>query len=164
MLFHLSIEADEPCRVATVLAEIWGGIAAPFPPVAEGSWVALSGDERSTILEVYPRGTELHQGEGEADAVGIAGTERRHNATHFAMATNFEAETILGIARREGWPAKICLRGGKFGVIEIWIEGCQMVEVLTPEMQRQYLDTVTIENWMRMLQAGPPAMAMAEAA
>lgn len=155
MLFHLSIEADEPCRVATIFAEIWGGVAAPFPPVAEGSWVALSGDERGTIVEVYPRGTELHEAEGEADAVGIPAAPRRHNATHFAMATNHDLETILGIARREGWPAKCCSREGKFGVIEIWVEGCQLVEVLTPEMQRQYLDMVTIENWQRMLAGSP---------
>ena len=156
MLYHLSIEADEPCRVATVFAEIWGGVAAPFPPVAEGSWVALSGDERSTIIEVYPRGTELHMVEGEPDAIGIAGTPRRNNATHFAMATNHDMQTILGIARREGWPARYCKRGGKFGVIELWVEDCQMVEVLTPQMQREYLDAVTIDNWMRMIQGGPP--------
>jgi hypothetical protein len=163
MLFHLSIEADEPCRVATVFAEIWGGVAMPFPPVAEGSWVAFSGDERSTIIEVYPRGTELHQAEGSADAVGLSGPQRRHNATHFAMATNHSLETILGIAKREGWTAKYCSRGGKFGVIEMWVEGCQMVEVLTPEMQGQYLECVTIENWMRLLEAGPPRH-LAEAA
>ena len=163
MLYHLSIEADEPCRVATVFAEIWGGVAMPFPPVAEGSWVAFSGDERSTIIEVYPRGTELHQAEGAADAVGIPATPRRHNATHFAMATNHDLATILGIAKREGWPAKYCSRGGKFGVIEMWVEGCQMVEVLTPAMQQEYLDAVTIENWMRMVQGGPPP-AMAKAA
>jgi len=163
MLYHLSIEADEPCRVATVLAAIWGGVAMPFPPVAQGSWVAFCGDERSTVVEVYPRGTELHEAEGGADAVGIAGKPRRHNATHFAMATNYDFETILAVAEREGWPAKYCSRGGKFGVIEIWVENCQMVEVLTPEMQRQYLDTVTIENWKRMLEAGP-APALAEAA
>jgi hypothetical protein len=157
MLFHVSIEADEPCRVATVFAEIFGGVAMPFPPVAVGSWVAFAGDERSTIIEVYPRGTELHEAAGAGDAVGIAATPRRHNATHFAMATNYDLPTILGIARREGWPAKYCSRGGKFGVIEMWVEGCQMVEVLTPEMQRQYLESTTIENWMRMLETGRPA-------
>jgi hypothetical protein len=158
MLFHVSIEADEPCRVATVFAEIFGGVAMPFPPVAEGSWVAFAGDERSTIIEVYPRGTELHQ--SDEGAVGLAREPRRHNATHFAMASNLDEATILGIARREGWPAKYCSRGGKFGLIEVWVEGCQMVEVLTPEMQAEYLGAVTIENWMRLLEAGrPPVLA-----
>ena len=162
MLFHVSIEADEPCRVATVFAELFGGVAMPFPPVAEGSWVAFAGDERSTIIEVYPRGTELHQGNG--GAVGLPSEPRRRNATHFAMATNFGVEKILEIAKREGWPAEYCSRGGKFGVIEMWVEGCQMVEVLTPQMQREYLQSTTIENWTRMLEGGPVPAFAAEAA
>ena len=164
MLFHVSIEADDPQRVASVLAEIFGGAAAPFPPVAEGSWVALAGDDRGTMIEVYPRGTELHIGEGKADAFGISGSRRRHGAVHLAMATEMNLERVFAIARRENWPAKYCKRGGKFGVIELWVEGCQMVEVLTPEMQREYLDCITIDNWNRMLAAGPNAPALVDAA
>ena len=60
MLFHLSIDARDPRHVANVIAELFGsGKAAPFPPVAEGSWVALALDERNTTVEVYPRGTVL---------------------------------------------------------------------------------------------------------
>ena len=70
MLFHVSIEADDPRRVAEVVAEIWGGIAAPFPAVAAGSWVALSGDDKGSLIEFYPRGTELH--ESDDGATGIA--------------------------------------------------------------------------------------------
>lgn len=33
MLFHLSIDADDPRHVAEVIAELWGGVATPFPPV-----------------------------------------------------------------------------------------------------------------------------------
>ena len=158
MLFHVSIEADDPRRVATVLAEIFGGAAAPFPPVAVGSWVALAGDERGTMIEVYPRGTELHIGDGAADALGVQGARRRHGGVHLAMATELDIERIFAIAERELWPVKYCKRGGKFGVIELWVEGCQMVEVLTPEMQREYLDSITIDNWNRMLKASAPAV------
>ena len=115
MLFHVSIEADDPRQVATVLAEIFGGAAAPFPPVAQGSWVALAGDDRGTMIEVYPRGTELHIGEGEADAFGIQGPLRRNAAVHLAMATDLDMERVFAIARREDWPVKYCKRGGKFG-------------------------------------------------
>ncbi len=48
MLFHVSIDADDPKHVAAVFAELWNGRAVPFPPVAEGSWMALAGDERIT--------------------------------------------------------------------------------------------------------------------
>ncbi|MGS1016836.1 hypothetical protein [Allosphingosinicella humi] len=159
MLFHISIEADDPRRVAHVLAEIWGGIATPFPPVAQGSWVALAGDDRGSLIEVYPRGTELHQGADQEGAFGMSGGTRRHNATHMAIATALPMARIMAIAEREGYPAKYCRRANRFGLIELWIEGCQLVEVLTPEMQREYLDTVTIENWQAMLSERDAAMA-----
>jgi hypothetical protein len=159
MLFHVSIEADRPRHVAEVIAELWQGRALPFPPVGVGSWVAFAGDDRGTIVEVYQRGTELRENHGDADAVGVQGAPRRHNATHIAIATSLDAEAVFAIAEREGWPAKACNRGGKFHLIELWVEGCQMVEVLTGEMQREYLDCVTIENWERMLQEYMPIAA-----
>ena len=163
MLFHVSIEADDPRHVANVFAEILGGAAAPFPPVGEGSWVALAGGERGTMIEVYPRGTEMHPADGNADAVGVAAPPRRHNATHIAIATQLDAEAVYRLADREGWAVKYCRRGGAFGVIELWVEGCQLVEVLTPEMQSEYLDAITIPNWQRMIRAFEAAP-MADAA
>lgn len=141
MLFHLSIDARDPQHVAEVIAELFGGRAAPFPPVAQGSWVALAGDERNTLVEVYPRGTELVEAEGDADALGMPGAGGR-SATHFAMATPLTQDEVLAIAAREGWPAKYRKRGGVFGVIELWIEGDRMAEVLTAEMQREYLSAM----------------------
>ncbi len=158
MLFHVSIDADDPQHVAEVIAELWGGEALPFPAVIDGSWAALAGDERSTMVEVYPRGTELHPTNG--DAIGILSAHRRNNPVHIAIATKLSSELVFAICKREGWEAKYCKRGGAFGVIEIFMEGCQMIEVLTPAMQRQYLDAVTIENWQRLL-ASPPPLAKA---
>lgn len=157
MLFHLSIDADHPAHVAEVIAEFWGGVALPFPPVIEGSWVAFAGDDRGTIVEVYPRGTEMHEGDGPADAFGRIGMNGNRSATHFAMATALDDEAVLAITRREGWPAKVCNRGGKFHVVEIFVEGSRMIEVLTPAMQAEYRDAMSIANWQAMLAAGQPA-------
>jgi len=138
MLFHVSIDADNPKHVAEVFAEIWKGRAVPFPPVAVGSWMAIAGDERNNLIEVYPRGTELVETNGDAQGAD-GGAPRPHSPTHLAIGTEMTMDQIMAIAGREGWPAKYRKRGGAFGVIELWIEGWRMVEVLTPEMQREYL-------------------------
>lgn len=156
MIFHLSIEADNAKRTAEVLAELWGGTALPFPPVGVGSWMAVHGDDNGTMVEVYPRGTMMQPTDDHA--VGVLLQPRRESATHFAMSTDLGIEAVYAIAEREGWPAKYCRRAGKFGVIEVWIDGCNLIEVLTPEMQREYLDFVTVANWTAMLAEGPPEM------
>jgi hypothetical protein len=138
MLFHLSIDADDPKHVAEVFAEIWNGKAIPFPSVSVGSWMALAGDERNTGIEVYPRGTELIETPGDFDGKGVPGAPQRGSATHMALATKRSQDEIFAICAREGWSAKYRKRGGFFGVIEIWVEGWRMIEVLTPEMQREY--------------------------
>lgn len=152
MIFHVSIEADDPRRVAHALAEIWGGAAFPFPAVAEGSWAALADDRHGSMIEIYPRGTVLREGDDAEGAYGERAEPRRFTSTHIAMGSPLDADAIAAIARREGWTAKYCRRANRFGLIELWVEGCLMVEVLTPEMQQEYLETVTVSNWQRMLE------------
>lgn len=142
MLFHMSIAADNPERVAQVIAELWSGEARRFPPISDNAWIALARDDRGTCLEVYPQGTVLKESAGDADAHGeMAGTDSL-SPTHGAIATALGRKEVLAIADREGWPAKYRKRGGLFGVIELWIEGRQMMEVLTPEMQSEYLSAM----------------------
>jgi hypothetical protein len=150
MLFHMSIAAHAPQHVAVVFAEIWGGEAFPFPPISKGSWIALAGDDRGTAIEVYPLNVVLRESEGDADAYGEATARDLFTATHGAIATHLDAEAIMALASREGWPAKYCKRGGQFGVIELWVEGRQMIEVLTPEMQREYLGFMKLDAWRTM--------------
>jgi hypothetical protein len=150
MLFHMSIAAQAPRHVAEVFAELWGGEAFAFPRVAQGSWIALAGDERGTAIEVYPADVVLRESEGDADARGEYTGNRGYTATHAAIATDLTSEAVFAIARREGWPAKYRKRGGLFGVIELWIEGRQMIEVLTPQMQAEYLATANLDSWKRM--------------
>ncbi|HEU4958843.1 MAG TPA: hypothetical protein VFT56_00410 [Sphingomonas sp.] len=164
MIYHVSIDADDPRHVAEVFAELWGGTAVPFPPVSTGSWVALAGDDRNTTLEIYPRGTELHEADGDADAYGATGTLDRRSATHVALATAMTADQVFAIAAREGWPAKYRKRGGVFGVIELWVEGCRLIEVLTPEMQAEYVGEETVALQRRFAEiaarrSAQPAMA-----
>ena len=53
---------------------------------------------------------------------------------------------MLAIARRNGLIAKVCDRG-PFSVIEVWIDGCCLFEVLTEEMQADYLSNMTVDGW-----------------
>jgi hypothetical protein len=160
MLFHVSIAAYDPKHVAEVVAELWGGDALHFPPVSDNGWIVIAGDDRRTALEIYPMGTVLREAEGDADAYGEASGPEAFTATHAAIGTSLTQDAVLAIAARENWPAKYRKRGGMFGVIEIWIEGRQMIEVLTPEMQAEYRATMSAENWRAVLNsAGPRAAA-----
>lgn len=142
MLFHMSIAADNPRHVAGVIAELWNGEARRFPPISDDAWIALAKDDRGTCMEVYPHGTLLRETPGDADAHGAPGARDRFTPTHAAIATPLRQDEVLAIARRENWPAKYRKRGGMFGVVELWIEGRQMIEVLTPEMQAEYLEAM----------------------
>ena len=166
MIFHISIEADDPERTARMMAEIWRGKAYPFPPVGKGSWVAMACDERNTTIEVYPRGLEFHEVPGDMQGEDRMGASKRNGPFHAAIGTPLSAEEVKAIAARHGVPAKVLPRGGGiFHVIEFWIDGCTMFELLTPEFQQEYLDAVTPANWERMLAAGgPPKPVMPAAA
>ena len=159
MLFHLSTDAEDPQRVATVLAEIMGGKATPFPPVAEGSWVAHANDATNTLVEVYPAGTRLV--EGPDGTVGLPGPARQRSAVHFALGTRLSRDQVYAIAAREGWPVETYSRGGMFRVIELWIEGARLAEILTEEMQQEYLDAVRLDRWEQALAEGPAPHAKA---
>jgi hypothetical protein len=147
MIFHASIDAAEPLRVAEFLAALWDGTVAPFPPIARGSWIVMAGDDRGSAIEIYPLGTELVEVPGDADAGSVNRPGMHGSATHLAIATDMTREAVIALAGADGWTAKYRSRGGLFGVIEVWVEDRVMIEVLTPEMQAQYLAQFTPEGW-----------------
>jgi hypothetical protein len=57
MIFHASIPADDPERVARVLGELWQRDYFPF--VLEGTFVIFANDGLGTQLEVAPRREEI---------------------------------------------------------------------------------------------------------
>lgn len=155
MLFHMSIAARAPRNVANVIAELWDGEVFAFPPVSDEAWIVLAGDDRGSAMEVYPIDTVLREAAGDADAYGERTGVEAYSAGHGAIATALDRDAVLAIAAREGWPAKYRNRGGMFGVIELWIEGRQMMEVLTPEMQAEYLASMKPAGWRALLESIP---------
>lgn len=144
MLFHASIPADEPERVARVIAELWRGEVLPFPPFPD-AFVVLAGDERRTVLDVYPRGREHEPAPGEY-VVRVNRTPSPHSEVHLAIGTVLAEDDVLAVARREGWLAQRSGRGGLFAVVEFWVENKFLLEVLTAVEQRRYIDNLTSGN------------------
>ena len=149
MIFHNSIPANDPQKVAEVMAEIWGGKAEAFRfPPWPGAYVAIAGDERGTTMEVYPRKQTMAPGEGQEPAWAREDdSPSQFVAFHVATMTNKTEEEILAIAERAGWRALRCSRGHFFDVIEVWVENRMLLEVLTPEMQADYRKNVNLEMW-----------------
>jgi hypothetical protein len=156
MLFHLSIPADDPARVSSVIAELWGGESFPFPPFP-GAFTAMAGDARASSVEVYPRSLALFPAAGMTDVEARqTDASLRHSSYHAAIATPLTEAEVHAIASREGWICKTLCRGGIFHVIEFWVENCFMLEVLTDEMQAEYVSRITIDGWRAMLSTGAP--------
>ena len=157
MIFHLSIAAQNPERAARAIAEIWSGEATEFPPY-EGAWIALAGDDRNSLIEVYPLGTELVPADGMDDAQGVINiAPSRSTATHAAIATHLTESKVRDIAARHGWTCKTLSRGGMFHVIEFWIEDAVMIEVLTETFQQEYLNSMTLNGWKSFLSGAAAA-------
>ncbi|MDF5710862.1 MAG: hypothetical protein PUP90_25110 [Nostoc sp. S4] len=150
MIHHISIPANNPRHVAEVLAKLLGGKTAPFRP-NPGSYVALALDEQGTLIEVYPLGTELIPGNGEQQVQFRENNNlSEFNAVHAAISVPVSEKEIKEIAANEGWRVLHCSRG-QFEVIEFWIENHLMIELLSPEIVSQYLNSLQKQNLEKLL-------------
>ena len=115
MLFHASIPADQPERVARIIAELWRGQVLPFPPFS-GAFMAWSGDDRRTVIDVYPRGAEHVPAPGEF-GVRTNPAPSAHSESHLALGVMLAGDEVLAIAKREGWLATAadCSTSSSFG-------------------------------------------------
>jgi hypothetical protein len=147
---HASIPADDPRTAAGILAEMLGGEALPFPPAGPDAWMAWSADA-AIDLEIVRRGDQLHFGDEEGGWRPTAGAGRL-SEVHLAICVERSAEEILAIAERAGWPARLCERGGGvFGVVEVWVDGVFMLELMDPAQTARYRAAVTPQTWKGFL-------------
>lgn len=151
MINHASIPADEPERVARVIAELWRSEYFPF--VFPGSYVVLAGDEHGTEIEVQPRGMELTAGPFEVH-IKTNKAPSASSETHLNIATPLSFEEIAAIAAREGWTARICDRIA-FNVIELWLENKFMLELMTEAEMKRYRASMTFEAWRSYAKMAP---------
>jgi hypothetical protein len=143
MIYHASIPADEPERVARVIAELWCGEQFPF--VFRGSFIVFADDERGSQIEVWPRGLEQTPGPKEV-SIKTNAAPSPNSETHILVATPLSEGEVLAIGKREGWTARICHRGGN-KLIEFWLENKFLLELMTKVDAEQYQRHTTIEGW-----------------
>ncbi|ATB42946.1 hypothetical protein CYFUS_008425 [Cystobacter fuscus] len=147
MIFHISIAAKDPKRVASVIAELWRGESIEFLPAGNGSWIALAPDERNTAIEVYPLGNLLSFKTPSSVTADPNSAGAGLSATHVALATHMSSDEVFAIGAREGWFTRPMYRKMGFRVIELWVEDRVVLEVLPPDMQAEYLETTKIPRW-----------------
>ncbi|MGB6944513.1 MAG: hypothetical protein WBE37_19095 [Bryobacteraceae bacterium] len=155
MIFHASIPADDPERVARVIAELWRREYFPF--VLPRTFIVFADDEVGTEVEIAPRGHEIVPAEKQ---LGLQAnpSPSPFNEVHLNIATPLTFDEVQVIARREGWTARICDRGGAFNVIEFWVENKFLLELMTAHELQRYKSVSKTAVWRAMLAKGLPPL------
>jgi hypothetical protein len=142
MLFHLSFNAQNPPLVADALAQILDAdvIDAPSPPFNKGALFICCGDDRGTMISLEPSGVVYEPGFNEMTAMPRVDVVPERNAFHGLFMAAVPEARVLEIAAEHGWPARR-VNQGPFEVINVWIEGRQLIEFTTPELYPAYKAT-----------------------
>jgi hypothetical protein len=112
--------------------------------------MAWSGDG-NVDLEVIPRGFLIHRGEEEGGWHRVDNPQRL-SEVHLAISSDRPKEEIVAIAEKAGWPARVCSRGnGFFELVEVWVEGTFMLEMLDPAQTAHYERVLNVENLKKYL-------------
>lgn len=143
MLHHISISVNNPLRVAKVLAQILYGRVVPFA-ICPGSYIVLQGDEYGTAIELLPSGIEMtlkHQ-----KVVYTHNTNYpQFSATYATISVPISQCEIEQIATREDWHITLSDRG-QFKLIELWIENKFLLELMSPPMTHQYIESMNLRK------------------
>jgi len=143
MIHHVSISARDPKHVADVLAELMNGRAYPFPGGVADSFMAVSGDEHGSMIEVYPESVALVPGKDDKQVHAAHDATPGYVPFHLLLSVPVDRATVERVGAREGWRTRYFGRGAPgqlpaFHVIEFWVENRLMVEVATPDMLAEY--------------------------
>ena len=138
MIHHISIGVHDPEGVAAALAEVLGGMSAPFPDAA-GAFIAFATDEHGTLIEVQPIDMELRPGSnGEGLQMERGRARNRFGPFHAAISVTHGVEALQQLGERFGWRTEVQSRG-PFHVVELWVENEIMLELLPPAFAAEYL-------------------------
>jgi hypothetical protein len=153
MIIHASVPADDTARVASVLGELWR--CEHFPFLFPGHYLVVAGDERGTQIEVGPRGNSIVPAETMMSFQPNP-SPSPYSEVHLNIETPLTVDEVLTIAKREGWTARVCDRGGAFKVIEFFLENRFMLELMTDHELQRYRSFMSPENLRMIAKKLPP--------
>ena len=107
MIHHVSISARDPKHVADVLAELMKGRAYPFPGGVADSFMAVSGDEHGSMIEVYPENVALVPGQDDGQVRAAYDAKPGYVPFHLLLSVPVDRATVERIGEREGWRTQL---------------------------------------------------------
>jgi hypothetical protein len=151
MIHHISIDAHNPLRVASALAEILNGKAYKF--LVPGSYLVMPYDNYGTHIVVFKEGDVWAPG-ADAESAKIRQTATANFvSSHAAISVPTTLQQIEQIGQREGW--RVLTRKQRdvapFSAIEFWVENRLLFEFFLPEFLPQYLRTMQSEAIEQMM-------------
>ena len=138
-IHHFTVPAQDPTRVARVLAEILGARVVPLPhPV--GTLLVYADDSDGTAIEVWPAAARAGLGDRELSLTELPLPDAwPHHA--YITSEACDADGILAVFARERWHAEAVHNGpprGEFGLVRGWLENQVVIEIGGSEMRAQY--------------------------
>jgi hypothetical protein len=123
---HGSVHARAPRAAAEALAELTGGVVAPFHP-CDGAWVSFHGPEEDwdgPHIEFYPPSVTLAHDDGKL-AFRQTKSAPRGVGTHFNVTVPKTRRELEAICARRGIA---CSWRDWQALLEVWIEDGVLIE------------------------------------
>ncbi|WP_164156211.1 hypothetical protein [Sandarakinorhabdus rubra] len=136
MILHASLVADRPRETAHFLATLMGGQAFAMRGPGQGAWHAAGADPIGNYIEVLSNGTQFLPDE-HGNVMVSEGARARASGAHILIESTLDEPGIMSAAAVAGVMARK-VTNGFFDLIACWIDDCQLVEVLCPQMSRAY--------------------------
>lgn len=152
MIHHISIDARDPLRVASVLAKILNGKAYKFLVSDSYSYIVIPFDDYGTHIVVFKEGNVLSPSTDADPVKVIQATPTNLVAIHAAVSVPASQQQIEQIGQQEGWRVLTRKQGdARFSLVEFWVENRILFEFLPPEFTPQYLEIMKLESIEQLL-------------
>ncbi len=151
MIHHISIDARNPLRVASALAEILNGKVYKF--LVPGSYLVMPYDNYGTHIVVFQEGDVWAPGADTESAKIRQTAPVNYVSSHVAISVPTTLQQIEQIGQREEWRVLTRKQGDvvPFSAIEFWVENRLLFEFFLPEFLPQYLQTMQPEAIEQMM-------------